>query len=177
MNLAHALSAQLGCEVFVVHRLDLETSGLLVFALTDAANRVLSERFREHDIERAYLAVLRGVVAGDAHTIDLPIAGRRAVTHLDVLERFPAATLVRCRLETGRTHQIRLHAQHLGHPVMGDPRYGAPLRDSRTPDPPRMALHAAVLGFRHPVSGEALRFELPWPEDLAPWLDALRLKT
>jgi 23S rRNA pseudouridine1911/1915/1917 synthase len=169
-NLARALSDQLGRPVFVVHRLDLETSGLLVFALTEDANRVLAERFREHDLERVYLAVVQGVVAGDAHIVELPIAGRRAVTHVTVAERFTAATLVRCRLETGRTHQIRLHAQHLGHPVLGDPRYGV-----ETPiDPPRMALHATVLGFVHPRTGEPLHFESPWPDDLAPWLEALR---
>ena len=169
-NLARALSERLGRTAMVVHRLDLETSGLLVFALTDEANRVLSDRFREHDMERVYLAVLRGVLAGDEHTVSEPVAGRRAVTHLSIAERFAAATLVRCRLETGRTHQIRLHVRHLGHPVLGDRRYGEPLAG----DPPRLALHATVLGFRHPRSGEALRFESPWPEDLGPWLAGLR---
>jgi 23S rRNA pseudouridine1911/1915/1917 synthase len=169
-NLASALTRALGREVFVVHRLDLETSGLLVFALTDEANRALSARFREHDVERVYLAALRGVVADDERTIDLPLAGRRAVTHLTVIDRFAAATLVRCRLETGRTHQIRLHVQHLGHPVLGDRRYG-----EGTPfDPPRMALHATVLGIQHPRTGEPLRFESPWPADLEPWLAGLR---
>jgi 23S rRNA pseudouridine1911/1915/1917 synthase len=171
-NLARMLQQRLGRAVSVVHRLDLDTSGLLVFALGDDANRVLAERFREHDIERAYLAVLAGVVAGDQHTVDLPIAGRRARTHVDVLERFAAATLVRCRLETGRTHQIRLHAQHLGHTVLGDRRYGEPGAGG-PPEAPRMALHATVLGFVHPVTGAALRFESPWPDDLAPWLAAL----
>jgi 23S rRNA pseudouridine1911/1915/1917 synthase len=170
-NLAHALAARLGRPVLVVHRLDLETSGLLCFALTEGANRVLAERFREHDIERVYLAVLRGVLADDARTVEVPIAGRRAVTHVSVVERFPSATWVRCQLETGRTHQIRLHAQHLGHPVLGDRRYG-----ERSPlDPPRMALHATVLGLRHPSSGAPLRFESPWPDDLAPWLATLRV--
>jgi 23S rRNA pseudouridine1911/1915/1917 synthase len=169
-NLAHALAARLGRPVFVVHRLDLETSGLLCFALGEGANRFLAERFREHDVERVYLAVLHGVLADDACTVELPIAGRRAVTHVSVVERFSSATWVRCQLETGRTHQIRLHAQHVGHPVLGDRRYG-----ERSPfDPPRMALHATVLGLRHPSSGAPLRFESPWPDDLAPWLAALR---
>lgn len=175
-NLARALSERLGRTAFVVHRLDLETSGLLVFALTDEANRALAELFRTHDVERVYLAALRGVVAGDEHTVTEPVAGRRAVTHLTVVERLPGtgerpgATLVRCRLETGRTHQIRLHARHLGHPVLADRRYGEPAEG----DPPRLALHAAVLGFRHPRTGEAIRFESPWPEDLSGWLDARR---
>ncbi len=113
------------------------------------------------------------MLADDARTVELPIAGRRAVTHVTVVERFAAATWVRCRLETGRTHQIRLHAQHLGHPVLGDRRYGT--AGAPPPEPPRMALHATVLGLQHPASGAALRFESPWPDDLAPWLAALRL--
>jgi 23S rRNA pseudouridine1911/1915/1917 synthase len=172
-NLASMLRASLGGEILVVHRIDLQTSGLLVLARTAEANRVLAERFRVHDVERVYLAVLLGALDGDERTVDLPVAGRRAVTRFAVAERFagpPAATLVRATLETGRTHQIRLHARHLGHPVMGDARYGEP-----SPiDPPRTALHAAVLGFRHPRTGEPLRFERPWPDDLAPWLDRLR---
>ena len=92
------------------------------------------------------------------------------MTQVRVLERFAAATLVRCQLETGRTHQIRLHARHIGHPVLGDRRYG-----TATPmDPPRMALHAAVLGIVHPRTGEPLRLESPLPDDLARFLDALR---
>jgi 23S rRNA pseudouridine1911/1915/1917 synthase len=170
-NLAKLLEEKVGAPIFVVHRLDLDTSGLLVFARTPDANRELSERFRVHDVERVYLAALAGVLAEDERTVELPIAGRRAVTHVTVVERFAAATLVRCRLETGRTHQIRLHTQHLGHPVLGDRQHG-----ERTPvDPPRMALHAAVLGIRHPRTGEALRFELPWPADLAEWLAGLRV--
>jgi 23S rRNA pseudouridine1911/1915/1917 synthase len=169
-NLASVLRGEPGGEVFVVHRIDLETSGLLVFARTADANRALAERFRDHDVERVYLAVLLGVFGEDQRTVDLPVAGRRAVTHLAVAERLPGATLVRCTLETGRTHQIRLHARHLGHPVLGDRQHGEP----SAIDPPRMALHAAVLGFPHPRTGAPLRFESPWPEDLAPWLERLR---
>jgi 23S rRNA pseudouridine1911/1915/1917 synthase len=169
-NLASALSRALGRPVSVVHRLDLETSGLLVLALDADANRALAERFREHDVERVFLAALRGVVPWEARTVDLPIGGRRAVTHFSVEERLAGATLVRCRLETGRTHQIRLHAQHLGHPVLGDRRYG----EATAADPPRMALHASVLGIRHPRTGEALRFESSLPEELALWLAGLR---
>jgi 23S rRNA pseudouridine1911/1915/1917 synthase len=170
-NLQSALARELGRQIYLVHRLDLETSGLLVFALTDEANRALAARFREHDVDRVYLAALAGVLAEDERTVDLPLAGKRAVTHVSVVERFAAATLVRCRLETGRTHQIRLHAQHLGHPVLHDARYGAPT----SIDPPRMALHATVLGIVHPRTGETLRFESPWPADLAPWLESLRV--
>jgi 23S rRNA pseudouridine1911/1915/1917 synthase len=171
-NLASSLARDLGRRVAVVHRLDMETSGLLVFALSYEANRVLADRFRDHDVERVYLAVLHGTLAEDAITVDLPIAGKRAVTHVEVAERFAFATLVRCRLETGRTHQIRIHTRHLGHPVLGDPKHG--VRTELVPPPPRMALHATVLGIRHPRTGAPLRFESPWPEDLAAWREGLR---
>jgi 23S rRNA pseudouridine1911/1915/1917 synthase len=172
-TLAHALGRALG-PVLVVHRLDLETSGLLVFARTEEANRALAERFRTHDLDREYVAVLAGATAFDARTIEAPVAGRRAVTHVAVVERFgERATLVRCRLETGRTHQIRLHALEVGHPVLGDRRYGAAPPAGLAP-PPRLALHATRLGFRHPRTGEALTFDSPWPPDLAAWLEGLR---
>jgi 23S rRNA pseudouridine1911/1915/1917 synthase len=162
-NLAKLLEEKLGAPIFVVHRIDLGTSGLLVFARTAEANRALSERFRVHDVERLYVAVLGGTLVEDEITVDVPIAGRRAVTHVKAIERREGATKVECRLETGRTHQIRLHTKHLGHPVLGDRQHG----EASAIDPPRMALHAAVLGFVHPRSGEPVRFEAPWPEDLA----------
>lgn len=171
-NLARLLEEQLGGPIFVVHRIDLETSGLLVFARSAEANRALSERFRVHDVERVYLAALAFVMAEDERTIEAPVAGKRAVTRLQVIERCAGATLVRCRLETGRTHQIRLHGAHIGHPVLGDRKHGLTTA-SPAPDPPRMALHASVLGIVHPRTGEALRFELPWPADLAPWIASL----
>lgn len=159
-------------HVFIVHRLDMETSGVLVLARTEEANRVLSERFRVHDIEREYAAVLRGSPAFEAQTIDVAIADRRAVTHVTVLERFDdRATLVACRLETGRTHQIRIHAKHIGHAILGDPRYG---ERSVGVEPPRLALHARLLGFLHPRTGERVVFERPLPPDLSAWLAALR---
>jgi 23S rRNA pseudouridine1911/1915/1917 synthase len=104
--------------------------------------------------------------------IDREVGGRRAVTHVSIEERVGVrATILRCRLETGRTHQIRLHAQAAGHPVLGDPRYGgAPV----SPRPPRMALHATKLELAHPVTGAPLSFESPWPPDLAEWLARLR---
>ncbi|TKD09401.1 RluA family pseudouridine synthase [Polyangium fumosum] len=177
-NLADLLGRALGGTIYVVHRLDLDTSGLVVFARTEAANRALSDRIRAHDFDRVYLAALLGLVAWDERTIEEPVAGKRAVSHATVLERLsppgmPGATLTRFRLTTGRTHQIRLHALHEGHPVLGDRKYGktSPL------DPPRLALHATRLGFVHPRTGESLAWESPWPDDLAPWLEALRKST
>jgi 23S rRNA pseudouridine1911/1915/1917 synthase len=158
--------------IWVVHRIDLETSGLMVFAKSPQANRVLSERFRTHDLERAYLAVVGGAFPEGLSRLDKPVGGRPAVTHVAVRERFGArATLLGCRLETGRTHQIRLHALAVGHPVIGDGRYGTPFREA---PPPRMALHATTLGFAHPLTGAPLSFESPWPPDLAAWTDRLR---
>jgi 23S rRNA pseudouridine1911/1915/1917 synthase len=160
--------------VWLVHRIDRMTSGLLVFARTPEANRALGDRFARHDVEREYLAVVAGEVPGDV-TIDRPIAGKRAVTHVQVVERLPGATLIRARLETGRTHQIRIHLAGLGHPVLGDGQHGGEVARRFAPRPPRMALHAAVLGIVHPRTGEPLRFEAPLPEDLAGWLAALRI--
>ena len=157
--------------IAVVHRIDLDTSGLLVFAKNDGANRALSERFRTHDIDREYLAVVEGRFP-DISRCDHEIDGRRAVTHFAVERRFPLATLVRARLETGRTHQIRIHARVLGHPVLGDAKHGRPAPGG-LPEPPRMALHATELGFAHPATGEPMSFESPWPEDLAAWVDGL----
>lgn len=170
-NLARLCAEQLRGAIHVVHRLDLGTSGLLVLARTEAANRALAEVFRAHDVERAYLAVLRGRVPWDERTVTEPVGGKPAETRFTVLERLgEAATFVRCVLATGRTHQIRLHARHVGHPVMGDAQHG----EASAHDPPRMALHAAVLGFRHPRTGEALRFESAWPEELSAWMEGLR---
>jgi 23S rRNA pseudouridine1911/1915/1917 synthase len=170
-NLAQLLEAQLGAPIYVVHRIDLQTSGLLVFARTSYANRALSARFRDHDVTREYIAVVAGRVAPTEQTVRLPVAGRPAVTHFRVDQALGAvATVLRCRLETGRTHQIRIHCQHLGHPVLADPHYG-----QRTAcDPPRMALHAAVLGFAHPATAEPLLFACDLPGELASWLDAVR---
>jgi 23S rRNA pseudouridine1911/1915/1917 synthase len=173
-NLADLLSRRTGAApVQFVHRLDLETSGLIVLAKTELANRELSARFRAHDLERVYLAVAAGAFPGERTSIDRPVGGRRAVTHVAVLERFGSlATALSCRLETGRTHQIRLHLLALGYPVLGDPRYGA-VKIS-VPRPPRMALHAARLAFVHPRSGAEVSFDSPWPGDVAAWLTELR---
>src|SRR5690606_9717946 len=120
-NLADLLRRSLGGPVFVVHRLDLDTSGLVVFARNDAANRAPSDRIRAHDFERVYRTALRGLVPWDERTVDEPVSGKRAVSHFRVEERLEkGATIARVALETGRTHQIRLHARHVGHPVLGD---------------------------------------------------------
>jgi 23S rRNA pseudouridine1911/1915/1917 synthase len=171
-NLADLLRRRPGAvPVFVVHRIDLETSGLVVFAKTADANRELSNRFRDHDLERAYLALVAGSFPAGVKVIDRPVGGRRAVTHVEIRERFDdRATLVGCRLETGRTHQIRLHMAEVGTTVIGDPRYGRPF----SPAPPRMALHATRLGFAHPRTGAAMAFDSAWPEDLAAWSARLR---
>ena len=174
-NLADLLSRRPGTpRALVVHRLDLHTSGVLVFAKTDLANAALAERFRVHDVQRMYEAVVAGGFPEAPQRVDLPIGGRAAVTHLSTLERFGNhATLLACTLETGRTHQIRLHCRHLGHPILGDPRYGEE-RASPLPPPPRMALHARSLGFLHPRTSEPLSFEAPWPEEMQSWLERLR---
>ncbi len=175
-NLLDLLSRR-GPRVWLVHRIDLHTSGLLVFAKSELANKALGARFAAHDVEREYRAVIAGLLDGDARTIDRPIQGRRAVTHVRALERFAEATLVAATLETGRTHQIRIHLAGLGHPVLGDNQHGGEVARRFRPAPPRLALHAAVLGFAHPRTGAPMRFESAIPADLASWIDALRGRT
>jgi len=171
-NLADLLARRPGAgRIWVVHRIDLHTSGLLVYARTAEANRVLAARFREHDVRREYVAVVAGAFPGDQARLDAPLGGRRAITHVAVEERFgDAATRIRCRLETGRTHQIRLHCMLAGHPVLGDPQH----RTHPALPPPRLALHAEVLGFAHPRTGSAIEVRSPLPADLASWLERLR---
>lgn len=165
----------------IVHRLDGETSGLLVVARTDAAYEALTAAMARHDVERVYTAVVSGVVSDDRGIIDAPIGrstqrrtrmavisdGRDARTHYEVRDRSydePAASHLRCQLETGRTHQIRVHLSAIGHPVLGDPTYG----DRTSKDGfSRVALHAEQLGFVHPTTDEDLVFEAPVPADLA----------
>jgi 23S rRNA pseudouridine1911/1915/1917 synthase len=172
-NLSDLLARRPGSagRILVVHRIDLETSGLVVFAKTELANRELSARFRVHDLDRVYLAVVDGAFPDTIRVVDRPVGGRRAVTHVEVRERFGTrATLLGCRLETGRTHQIRLHLSAEGHPVMGDTRYGR-----RGPTAaPRMALHATLLAFGHPRDGKRLQFDSPLPPDLAGLVAELR---
>ncbi len=202
----------------IVHRIDKETSGLLVVAKSDAAHQGLAVQFEKHTVERYYQAIcygvpdasdprLRGIKgtsfeAGNILKITTQLArhktdrqrqavlfqgGRHAVTRARIVESFgtpPVAALVECWLETGRTHQIRVHMAHAGHGLIGDPTYGgrrklaAKALDETAQAAvrafPRQALHAAVLGFDHPVTGAALRFEAPLPQDMADLLAALR---
>ena len=178
----------------IVHRIDKDTSGLLVVAKSDVAHEGLARQFEDHSIERAYLALVAGNPMPPSGTVTGSIGrsntnrkkmalvsegrGKHAVTHFATLERFQGAALVECRLETGRTHQVRVHMTSLGHPLLGDPAYG------RTPPKlkpllaehkfERQALHAKVLGFVHPVTGEQLRFESPLPADMGGLLVDLR---
>lgn len=180
----------------IVHRIDKDTSGLLVVAKTDAAHEGLAVQFAAHTVHRRYLAVVAGHPSPAEGTIDERIGrsdadrkkmtvlpknssrGKIAVTHYKVLERFDDASLIECRLETGRTHQVRVHCASTGHALLGDPVYG------RTPKPlrpllerlgfARQALHAAELGFIHPLTGEMLRFRSELPADMAELIDQLR---
>ena len=172
----------------IVHRLDKDTSGLMVVAKTMAARTSLVRQLAARDVRREYLALVQGDLERGG-TVDAPVgrhptqrtrmavvaAGKAAVTHYEVLERFGACTLLRCRLETGRTHQIRVHLTSIGHPLVGDPVYR---RNAAQPAPcrafTRQALHATTLAFTHPASGRALRFDSPAPPDLAALLEALR---
>lgn len=176
-------------EIGVVHRLDKETSGLLVFALTLAAKRALKQQFRFHTVARRYLAIAHGRVApariesrlvkdrGDGlrGSTNNPTLGRRAITHVRALEALSGATLIECRLETGRTHQIRIHLAERGHPLVGERVY---VRDYDGPlvAAPRLMLHAFELGFEHPTSGERLHFESELPADMQQMLEALHAK-
>jgi 23S rRNA pseudouridine1911/1915/1917 synthase len=169
--------------VGVIHRLDLDTSGALALARSPEALRAFQALFKAHDIERQYLAVVEGRVGPSTGTVDLPLVadrgdlrrgvarapgeGRRAVTHYRVVERFgPVATLVACWLETGRTHQIRIHLAELGHPVVGDAVYRPRNQPRCKASFRRQALHAQTLGFRHPFTGQDVRVESPIPADL-----------
>jgi len=178
----------------IVHRIDKDTSGLLVVAKTDAAHDGLARQFADHSITRAYLAIVAGQPMPPAGTIRgniarsavnrkkmAPVAagrGKHAVTHYRTVERLDGAALIECRLETGRTHQVRVHLSSIGHALLGDPVYG------RTParlrpilaeqDFARQALHAALLGFIHPVSGKELEFASPMPADMARLFGKLR---
>ena len=169
----------------IVHRLDKDTSGLLVVAKNDVAHQELARQIKARTVTRRYLALVHGNLTRDRGTVAAPIArhavhrqkmavdparGRPAVTHFRVLRRYGACTLVELRLETGRTHQIRVHMAHIGHPVVGDRRYGP-----RRPDLglEGQFLHAAVLGFRHPRTGAYLEFSAPLPRELAAVLERL----
>ncbi|MDI6835874.1 MAG: RluA family pseudouridine synthase [Rhizobiaceae bacterium] len=196
----------------IVHRLDKDTSGVMVVAKNDLSHRHLADQFADHGrtgpLERAYQAVVWGRPRSLHGTIDAPLGrggdrtkravkreesddAREAITHYEVLERYGEkpdstciASLVECRLETGRTHQIRVHMAHIGHPLVGDVDYGAAFRTKANllPEPartivnrfPRQALHAYLLQFEHPSTGEVMRFEVPLPDDMVKVIEALR---
>lgn len=178
----------------IVHRIDKDTSGLLVAAKSDQAHEGLARQFADHSITRAYLALAGGRPVPAAGTIRGAIArsainrkkmslvedgrGKHAVTHYRTIEPFPAGTLIECRLETGRTHQVRVHMSSIGHALIGDPVYG------RTPSRlrpilsrigfQRQALHAAELGFIHPITGETVHFTSQLPEDMVTLIEEMR---
>ena len=177
----------------IVHRIDKDTSGLLVVAKTDVAHEGLAKQFAAHSIDRRYLAILNGVPAATGGIIDAPLArsaanrkkiaivegqrGKRAVTHWKRIKPLKDAALVECRLETGRTHQVRVHMASIGHPLLGDPVYG---RSGKTHGKllkglgfDRQALHAAELGFIHPVTKNRLSFSSPMPPDMQELMRAL----
>jgi 23S rRNA pseudouridine1911/1915/1917 synthase len=175
----------------VVQRLDKETSGLVVFARSAAAERELGAQFRAHTVVRRYLAIVPGFVPpqrvatrlvrdrGDGRRGSTALAnvGKEAITHIDVMDRLPGYTLLTCRLETGRTHQIRIHLAELGHPICGEKVYRRLPDGTESADhsgAPRLALHAVELGFVHPQSLREMHWEMPLPADLDRFLERLR---
>jgi len=159
----------------IVHRIDKDTSGLLVVAKNNHAHEFLSKKLRTHDIKREYIALVEGIIYENSGKIDAPIGrhpverkkmcvntktGRNAVTHFKVVERYPAATYIELGLETGRTHQIRVHMAYIKHPVIGDQVYG---RKKQRFDTGGQVLHAKRLTFEHPATGELMEFETPVP--------------
>lgn len=179
----------------IVHRIDKDTSGLLVVAKTDVAHEGLAAQFAKHSIDRRYLAITAGIPVPPAGSVDAPLArstanrkkiaivqggrGKRAVTHYRIVEPLHGAALVECRLETGRTHQVRVHMASLGNPLLGDPVYGRPRNEHRELlkrlNFHRQALHAAELGFVHPVGKEKLSFKSALPSDIQELFEALRV--
>ena len=175
----------------IVHRIDKDTSGLMIAAKTDRAHEGLAKQFAAHSIDRRYKAITSGQPAPPAGIVDAPLArspqnrkkvaivqsGKRAVTHYRTLERLRGAALVECRLETGRTHQVRVHMASIGHPLLGDPVYGRTKQAHRqileTLNFRRQALHAARLGFIHPITSNALAFESEMPADMQELFDTL----
>lgn len=185
----------------IVHRLDKDTSGLLIVAKTDAAHAHLSRQFARRTIRREYQAIVWGAFAVEKGTIDANLGrsksdrkkmavvqdGKTAVTEYTVIEKFAYLSLIRLRLQTGRTHQIRVHLAHVGHPVFGDPTYngrrllfgpGTPRQKAEVQKMldflTRQALHARTIGFRHPATGEEMSFESPLPDDMTAVLKMLR---
>jgi len=170
----------------IVHRIDKDTSGLLMVAKNDKAHESLAAQLKEHSVLRRYVALVHGIIPHDQGTIDAPIGrdpknrqqmavvfenSKPAVTHFQVLERFDQYTLVECQLETGRTHQIRVHFKYIGYPLVGDTKYGPVKNDFHLEG---QALHARDLGFVHPTTGEFMEFTSPLPEEIEKILTILR---
>lgn len=169
----------------IVHRIDKDTTGLIMAAKNDKAHASLAAQLKEHSVNRRYLALVHGNISHDQGTIDAPIGrdaqdrklytvtdrnSKHAVTHFTVVERFGDYSLLELKLETGRTHQIRVHMKYIGHPLVGDPVYGK----SKGIKLNGQALHAAVLGFVHPSTGEYMEFSAPMPSDMIELLTILR---
>lgn len=179
----------------IVHRIDKDTSGLLVVAKTDRAHEGLAKQFAAHSIDRQYLAIANGLPNPASGSIDAPLArspqnrkkiavvdaghGKRAVTHYRLIEPLKDASFIECRLETGRTHQVRVHMASIGHPLLGDPVYGKAKASHREVLSDlkfhRQALHAAVIGFVHPVDRKICRFESKIPDDMQRLFSILRI--
>ena len=172
----------------IVHRIDRDTSGLILAAKNDAAHQALAEQLKDHTMARTYEAIVIGSLREDAGTVDLPVGrhptdrkkmavnaphGRSAVTHWEVVARYPGFTHVRCRLETGRTHQIRVHMAAIGHPVWGDTVYGP---HKPVPGLTGQCLHAVGLRFRHPRTGELVELTSPLPPEFQQALERLQKK-
>jgi len=160
----------------IVHRIDKDTSGLLMIAKTNNAHKSLAAQLKEHTIKRKYVAIVHGRIGSETGTVNAPIGrsakdrlkmtvternGKEAITHFSVLERFKNYTMIECQLETGRTHQIRVHMAYIGHPLLGDPTYGVKKPKIKNDG---QLLHAKLLGFVHPTTGEYMEFESKTPE-------------
>ena len=161
----------------IVHRIDKETSGLLMVAKNDKAHKSLSEQLKEHSVTRRYVALVHGVNAPIGRDVNdrqkMAVTknnSKEAITNFTVLERYDDMSLIECRLETGRTHQIRVHMSYIGYPVYGDPKYGKK-KDNQSHG---QFLHAKKLGFIHPTTGEYLEFECPLPDYFQAKLDELK---
>ena len=172
----------------IVHRIDRDTSGLIIAAKNDAAHLALSAQLKDHSLSRTYECLVTGNMKQDSGTVDAPIGrssadrkkmavvptGRRAVTHWEVVARYPGVTHLRCRLETGRTHQIRVHMAYIGHPILGDTVYGA---KQPVPGLTGQCLHAAGLRFIHPRTGEPVELHCPLPPEFTAMLQKLQSKS